>query len=94
MNLNNGNSEVCNTAMVRYDNAAGTLATNCGSAWDWGTYNTYLHYCPYPYSYPVYEKSKTEQAFKIVGILLKNKVIKELTVAKFIELVNEIAKEI
>jgi len=73
---------------ITYNNTTGNLATNCG-CWDYSYFWTY-----YPSSYPVYVVSKTEQAFKIVGILMKNKVIKELTVAKFIELVNEIAKEI
>ena len=44
------------------------------------------------YSYPVYQASKTEQAFKIVAKLLEQKIIDELTVKKFITLVNEIAE--
>jgi hypothetical protein len=50
------------------------------------------HYYPIYYSYPCYEKSKIEQAFKIVGKLIENKIIeKELIVKDFIKLVNDIA---
>jgi hypothetical protein len=64
-------------------------------------------YIPYPYYYPIYEqhyhnwytstiipeKSKVEQAFKIVGKLLEKDLIKkELTVKEFIKLVNDIAE--
>lgn len=55
----------------------------------------YYHY--YPQWYPSYhycnEKSKVEQAFKIVGKLLEKDLIeKELTVKQFMKLVNEIAE--
>jgi len=54
---------------------------------NWNTFYGYYHYYPYP----VYEQSKLEQAFKIVAKLLEMKLIQELSVVKFIELVNEIA---
>ena len=44
----------------------------------------------YP-SYTIYEKNKTEQAFKIIGKLIEKKVINDINVKKFIELVTEIA---
>ena len=58
-------------------------------------YDNYYHY--YPTWYPTYhycqEKSKVEQAFKIVGKLLEKDLIeKELTVKQFMKLVNEIAE--
>lgn len=55
----------------------------------------------YPYIkeyYPIYlgwqNENKTEKAFKIVNILLKQKIIKLNKVKDFVELVNDIAKEI
>jgi hypothetical protein len=59
------------------------------------TYDCFYHY--YPQWYPSYhycnEKSKIEQAFKIVGKLLEKDLIeKELTVKQFMKLVNEIAE--
>jgi len=57
-------------------------------------YDTFHYY--YPQWYPSYhycEKSKIEQAFKIVGKLLEKDIIeKELTVKQFMKLVNEIAE--
>jgi hypothetical protein len=57
----------------------------------------FYHY--YPYWYPSYhyveQKSKIEQAFKIVGKLIeKNLIDKELTVKQFMKIVNEIAEVI
>lgn len=59
------------------------------------TYEYFYHY--YPQWYPSYtyipEKSKIEQAFKIVGKLLEKDLIeKELTVKQFMKLVNEVAE--
>ena len=48
--------------------------------------------------YPIYlgwqNENKTEKAFKIVNILIKQKIIKLNKVKDFVELVNDIAKEI
>ena len=64
-------------------------------------YNNY-DWC-YPYVerwYPVYytywtkEPNKLEQAFKLVQKLMEKKIIKRLTLKKFIGLVNEIAQNI
>lgn len=49
-----------------------------------------IHYWYPSISYTT-ERSKVEQAFKIVCKLLEKKIIKELNVKQFIELVNEIA---
>jgi hypothetical protein len=72
-----------------------TLPTGCFPqlTWDYPDYwNYHCRYYPVYYSYPCYEKSKIEQAFKIVGKLIENKIIeKELTVKDFIKLVNDIA---
>ena len=61
-----------------------------------GFYETfhYPDYFDYHYHYyPIVscEKSKIEQSFKIVSKLLEKKIIKELTIGKFIELVNDIS---
>jgi hypothetical protein len=45
----------------------------------------------YPYYYQSSAPNKTEVAFKIVGKLLEKKLIEDVTVGKFIELVNEVA---
>lgn len=59
-----------------------------GDVWD--TFHT--HYPHYTYHWHE-DKSATEQAFKIVGVLLKKKLIrKNMTVAEFIETVNDVAK--
>jgi hypothetical protein len=60
-------------------------------------YDFYYYY--YPICYPtveyVKEKSKVEQAFKILGKLMENKLIKDtISVKKFVKLVNEIANVI
>ncbi len=57
------------------------------------------HFYPYFKEYsPVYlgwqNENKTEKAFKIVNILLKQKIIKVDKVKDFVELVNTVAKEI
>jgi len=59
------------------------------------TYDCFYHYYPqwYPSYHYVQERSKVEQAFKIVGKLLEKDLIeKELTVKQFMKLVNEIAE--
>lgn len=58
-------------------------------------YDYFYHYYPqwYPSCTYISEKSKIEQAFKIVGKLLEKDLIeKELTVKQFMKLVNEIAE--
>jgi hypothetical protein len=66
-----------------------------------GRYEVYPNYW-YPYWereihhwYPTLnyatEKSKVEQAFKIVGKLIEEKIIKDLNVKQFIKLVKDIA---
>jgi len=47
-------------------------------------------YCTYFYKNTT-EKSKVEQAFRIVELLLKNKIVNTVSVRKFIELVNDIS---
>jgi hypothetical protein len=59
------------------------------------TYDCFYYYYPqwYPSYHCVQERSKVEQAFKIVGKLLEKDLIeKELTVKQFMKLVNEIAE--
>lgn len=56
----------------------------------WDTFHT--HYPHYTYHWHE-DKSATEQAFKIVGVLIQKKLIrKNMTVAEFIETVNDVAK--
>jgi hypothetical protein len=65
----------------------------------WGVSNVYDYYHHYywPTFYPTihYEESKVDKAFKIAKRLIDMKILKgELTVGKFIELVNEISKDL
>jgi len=53
-------------------------------------YDREIHHW-YPSVSIVPEKSKVEQAFRILGKLLEKKIVKTVTVKDFIELVNEIA---
>lgn len=83
------------TELVSYSDNQLTVG-NTGDYWDYNHYWDTFHYPYYPTWYPTYhicEKSKVEQAFKIVGKLLENKIIeKELTVKEFMKLVNDIGE--
>ena len=85
-----------------------TLTTNGNTTFDTlnqsgGTANCYIpnYWQPYitqfypAYGY-IYQQSGTDKAFKVVQILIEKKILdeKKLTVAKFIELVGELAKEL
>jgi hypothetical protein len=86
MTYSNGNLCASNTAGT--GNAYLGQATNL-------CYDNFYHYYPqwYPSYHYVQERSKVEQAFKIVGKLLEKDLIeKELTVKQFMKLVNEIAE--
>ena len=79
------------------ENEIMSYSDNILSAGDFviGNYYSWYNYW-YPQYYPAYinipEKSKIEQAFKIVEKLMKHKIIeKELTVKEFIKIVDEIA---
>lgn len=59
----------------------------------WDTHHYYYHQY-YPSLY-IPEKSKIEQAFRIIGKLIEKKIIeKELTVKEFMKMVNDIAEVI
>lgn len=74
---------------VQSGNTAGALDF-CNK---WLTTNTLYHTTYYPYW--VDHRSSIEQSFKIVGILMKKGFIKDtISVKRFIELVNDIAREI
>lgn len=66
----------------------------------WNDYPDYWHdhYHYYPIYFPQYhlcEKSKVEQAFRIVTKLFENKIIeKEITSKELIKLINDIAEVI
>lgn len=88
------------TGMALNGNELVSFANNqlaCGDYQLTGAYNYWhdYHYHYWPIYYPSYhicERSKVEQAFKIVGKLLENKTIeKDLTVKEFMKLVNDIA---
>jgi hypothetical protein len=88
MNQLSGNEMVSynTTSSVDFGNQLSVNGTNF--------YDCMYHY--YPTWYPTYhvctEKSKIEQAFKIIGKLMEREIItKELTVKEFMKLVNDIA---
>jgi hypothetical protein len=85
-------SELSMNAVVSYNNGQLTAGdtNNCYIPWNWGYWDT--HYHNYYTSYPVYQTSKIEQAFKIVAKLLEKKIIEKLTVKEFIELVGTISE--
>jgi hypothetical protein len=85
MSYSNGNLSAVDTYAGSV-NALGNVTNYC---------DTFYHYYPqwYPSYHCCHEKSKVEQAFKIVGKLLEKDLIeKELTVKQFMKLVNEIAE--
>lgn len=59
------------------------------------TIDNYYHNYWYPYVYPtvtyVTEKSKIEQAFKILNVLMKKGVVQVTKVKTFVDVVNDIA---
>ena len=84
-------------------NSTDLMSLASGGTGDFQVGNCFI---TYPYYYPLYEehyhsyypsvsyvteKSKVEQAFKILGKLLEKKIVKVITIGQFIELVNEIA---
>lgn len=90
-----GNELVSYNAAVGSLNCGGTDLQNTSTVSCGNYYNTW--YQPYWGTwYPTYhtcERSKTEQAFKIVARLLENKIItKDLTIKEFIKLVNDIGE--
>ena len=85
MSYSNGSLCASNSA-VGSINALGQATNLC---------DTFYHYYPtwYPSYHYVTEKSKIEQAFKIIGKLMDKDIIeKDLTVKQFMKLVNEIAE--
>ena len=91
--------------MVQANSFAGTelVSFNNGTSQinDFPINNYYdsWHLPCWPVYYPTYtyvnEKSKIEQAFKIVSKLLEQKIIiKELTIKEFVKLVNDVAEVI
>ena len=77
------------------------MGTNCGSGWicpDCGRWvsNGESHQCYYPHVYTCYSsESKTENAYKILKVLVEEKIIKEPTsFKKFCDLIEKLAKVI
>jgi hypothetical protein len=89
MSYSNGNLMAGGSSVYGQSNTA--ALNNYGT----NTYDCFAYYYPqwYPSYHYVQERSKVEQAFKIVGKLLEKDLIeKELTVKQFMKLVNEIAE--
>jgi len=92
---NSGNwQNLLNTSLSDFTETGDTASINTTISykyyWDWW-YPYYIEYVPVKV-----EKNKIEEAFKVISILIKKKIIKveKLTVGKFIDLVNELAKEL
>lgn len=92
MNQNYSNDNLSYSVSYGDMNSAGGTGTmTVGNVYDY--YRDYW----YPIYYPTiqYVESKVDKAFKIVKKLIDMKILKdELTVGKFIELVNEISKDL
>lgn len=86
--------------MLMQLNGNETLSCHSGYVGDFPpTHNVDYFYHYYPIWYPsisyITEKSKIEQAFKIVGKLLESKIItKDLTIKEFMKLINDVAEVI
>lgn len=98
-NDNAGTLEVYGNATISNNGGSNSASTNdstivAGDTYlnlpDYWGYHTYYYPTWFP-SLQISEKSKIEQSFKIIQKLMEKKIIEELTVKKFIELVNEIA---
>jgi hypothetical protein len=83
-------------AMVSYSNGSinagdyqlGQIGNCCYPNY-WDTH--YHYYQSYPSITISPEKSKIEQAFKIMGKLMEKGIVDKISLKKFIEMVNEIA---
>lgn len=82
---------------IKYTDGSTTVTDNCYiephyPPYDSGT--TWIHYDWYPYcTHP--EKNRTEHAFEILKLLVKEKIISEpRSFKKFVELVEKITKVI
>ncbi len=85
-------------------NANTTVTWTTGEHPQWVESSTTSGYCqitPYTYSdyyyhwypsYPAIVHDRTEKAFKIVKMLMDKKMVKNLTIKKFIDLVGEITE--
>ena len=82
-----------NAKTVTMSDSSGLDNTATGDYWYpnyWDTHTNYYHHW-YP-SIPIPQKNRVEQAFKIMEKLMEKKIVERLSLKKFIELVNEIAK--
>jgi len=92
-------TEITKNTLLSYDDGfvvegtsnTTTTITYTGTSW---CYPYVERWYPVYYTYWTREPSKVEQAFKIVQKLMEKKIIKRLTLKKFIELVNEIAQDV
>ncbi len=79
--------------VVNWDNSStgGDITMHVGSHYvDYDYYHT--HWYPYTQYYPSFTigEDKTKQAFKIVKLLMKKKLVKVDKVKDFVELIDEI----
>lgn len=81
------------TELVSYSNGTSTVDFEDFSIYPNQYYSWYTqeYHHWFPMAIHVTEKSKVEQAFKILGKLLEKKIIESCSAKQFIELVNEIA---
>jgi len=100
--METGNVEILNCSIDYSDyghatgDSTGQVTYHVGDiVWPWYEQNIYYPVYPncYTYVYGTCEKSKIEQAFKVVQKLLEMKMIKEPKKIKdFVEVVNKIAE--
>jgi hypothetical protein len=79
-----------NCTLTAKDSAVGYYdSQNCWHPWNW-----YDYYTIYPTFYPQVNivEDKMAKAFKVVSKLIEMKIIENIEVVKFIELVNKISE--
>lgn len=82
--------ENVNCSLTAKDNQVGYYGVdNVWYPWHWNDYCTI-----YPTYYPsiTFTEDKMSKAFKVVSKLVEMKIINNITIIKFIEIVNEITK--
>ena len=84
-----GNISIGNSNDITITTDGGDSVTWYCHVWYWDCWYPHYHTW-YPYCVP--EKSKLEQAFKIVQKLMEKKLINVVRVKDFVDVVNEIAE--
>jgi len=78
---------------LSYNSNSGNVGYYENGTWYPWNWDYYTHYYPTPiYCYHTDKPNSFELSFKIVSKLMEKNIIEDITIKKFIELINEIAK--